>query len=710
MSRNKILPKVASMTILINSKSRIFLIALMLAVGLGLGITTIAFAKNPPKPPEEVTICHKPGTPAQKTLTLPRKAAEKHIAAHGDSLGPCDATIIVPPGVGVTLMGEGDTSVTVQPNSVPYEIVLGIAPAPPSEIVAPAGDLESVGAVVLTFEPTAFNASVVPPTAPLEISIPAPADAPANSEFLVAQQVLADSLDAEALQEQFVAVDTASLVDGRIVTHPHIFSGIFNGGLFVFFLLPSIGDFATGIVSDATGPQPGVTVSNNTNTVVSVTNASGSYTLPISGGGAFTVTAFDPLRGSSGSASGTVASTATVNIFLTPLITPVITRDGIRNGGYERGNLTSWALTGVGLARQSLACTGATITPTEGQWMADINTGLGAVGSTGSSLKQRFRVPAGVQTLRLDFNFVSEEFPEFVGTIFNDSFSAVITTPNGSATFASTSVNSAQGVQLIGNCFFPGGDSTSGQTGWLQGSVDLSAFSGTGVMVQVDLLFSAVDAGDNIFDTHVLIDNIRFSTLFIDAKILQGPTVGANANLARVRNEVRGANEILSQAGINVRIRNVQTVATTDALVDTDITWTTGAGCGGGLVNGILTAEETAVLALARSATATDLNVYYVASGTGLLGVGGFALGPDDFCAAINILVNSGTFQMDIGAGGNILAHEIGHIVISPQTAGNVLEHSAPAGNFLSTTPALGVVARNQSANINRAGAPLLLP
>jgi hypothetical protein len=208
----------------------------------------------------------------------------------------------------------------------------------------------------------------------------------------------------------------------------------------------------------------------------------------------------------------------------------------------------------------------------------------------------------------------------------------------------------------------------------------------------------------------VLVDNVRFSTVWIDAKVLQGPTVGANANLTRIQNEVRAANEILSQAGINVQVRNVQTAATSDALVDTDITWTTGAACAGGGVNGLLTAEEIAVLGLARSATPTDVNVYYVRSGTGLAGVGGFALGPDDFCAAINILTNSGTFQMDIGTGGNVLAHELGHLLISPQTAGNTLEHSAPAGNFLSTTPALGVVNRNQSAVINRVGAPLLVP
>ncbi|MCB8990693.1 MAG: FecR domain-containing protein, partial [Ardenticatenaceae bacterium] len=52
----------------------------------------------PPGPPPEdddddngtvyVTICHKPGTPAEKTMTLPQSALDGHLG-HGDTLGPC---------------------------------------------------------------------------------------------------------------------------------------------------------------------------------------------------------------------------------------------------------------------------------------------------------------------------------------------------------------------------------------------------------------------------------------------------------------------------------------------------------------------------------------------------------------------------------------------------------------------------------------------
>ena len=38
---------------------------------------------------EKVKICHKPGTPAEKTLELPLAAVKGHVG-HGDSIGECD--------------------------------------------------------------------------------------------------------------------------------------------------------------------------------------------------------------------------------------------------------------------------------------------------------------------------------------------------------------------------------------------------------------------------------------------------------------------------------------------------------------------------------------------------------------------------------------------------------------------------------------------
>jgi len=38
--------------------------------------------------PPQVAICHKPGTPAQKTLLVTQSAVPAHLG-HGDTLGPC---------------------------------------------------------------------------------------------------------------------------------------------------------------------------------------------------------------------------------------------------------------------------------------------------------------------------------------------------------------------------------------------------------------------------------------------------------------------------------------------------------------------------------------------------------------------------------------------------------------------------------------------
>jgi len=58
--------------------------------------------------PERVTICHKPGTPAQKTLSLPSPAVGAHLA-HGDALGPC--------GGGDVPCTEPETSPVVPPDT-----------------------------------------------------------------------------------------------------------------------------------------------------------------------------------------------------------------------------------------------------------------------------------------------------------------------------------------------------------------------------------------------------------------------------------------------------------------------------------------------------------------------------------------------------------------------------------------------------------------
>jgi hypothetical protein len=56
---------------------------------------------------DKVTICHKPGTPAEKTMDLPPQAVAGHIG-HGDTMGPCEAP---------TTTSSSTTTTTMRPTS-----------------------------------------------------------------------------------------------------------------------------------------------------------------------------------------------------------------------------------------------------------------------------------------------------------------------------------------------------------------------------------------------------------------------------------------------------------------------------------------------------------------------------------------------------------------------------------------------------------------
>ena len=68
-----------------NGKRFCLLFALLVLLAAGVA----AAAKPPP-----VTICHKFGTPAQKTMTLPYPGAMGHINGHGDTMGPCAPPVV----------------------------------------------------------------------------------------------------------------------------------------------------------------------------------------------------------------------------------------------------------------------------------------------------------------------------------------------------------------------------------------------------------------------------------------------------------------------------------------------------------------------------------------------------------------------------------------------------------------------------------------
>jgi len=76
--------EVAEMT----AMRKLLLVLLLGAAVVGASVIPVV-ASHGDGPQDLVVICHKPGTPAEHTMTVAQPAVAAHLA-HGDTLGPCE--------------------------------------------------------------------------------------------------------------------------------------------------------------------------------------------------------------------------------------------------------------------------------------------------------------------------------------------------------------------------------------------------------------------------------------------------------------------------------------------------------------------------------------------------------------------------------------------------------------------------------------------
>jgi hypothetical protein len=169
------------------------------------------------------------------------------------------------------------------------------------------------------------------------------------------------------------------------------------------------------------------------------------------------------------------------------------------NGGFELGSFTGYTTTGQASVIQQIG----PVRPTEGQYMAIITTGGAAVGGVSSTVNTSFAVPAGATFVAFDFNFLSNEFPTFVGSIYNDTLRVRLTTPNGNQDVVIASVNGSSFVQA-------GSTGFNGMTGFATIRLDVSAFAGQPGFANLVIDILVTDVGDTQVDSAALIDNFRF--------------------------------------------------------------------------------------------------------------------------------------------------------------------------------------------------------
>jgi hypothetical protein len=219
----------------------------------------------------------------------------------------------------------------------------------------------------------------------------------------------------------------------------------------------------------------------------------------------------------------------------------------IINAGFETGDTTGWTRDGDGRVISQLGST----YPVGGKFMGLLSTGLGFTVQTGS-LEQEFCIPEDKLEAQIYWKMYSEEFKEYCGSQFQDTFQAVLTGGGGQLTLVDVKVDDICGYgdgscsscsdpiacdyecmgnanckydDNLGTCntaypcecgkYYTGltpSDVNFDQGGvfnilWRKTIKNIQALAGKG---RVKLRLYASDAGDSIFDTVILVDSIQF--------------------------------------------------------------------------------------------------------------------------------------------------------------------------------------------------------
>jgi Subtilase family len=179
--------------------------------------------------------------------------------------------------------------------------------------------------------------------------------------------------------------------------------------------------------------------------------------------------------------------------------------EAVFNGSFEAG-LETWSPSGTAQVIPRLG----PIVPQSGTRMLALSTGPSGA-QVRASVRKGMQLRSdslrnGVVNLSLRYDYVTEEYPEYVGTQYNDSLVVLAHLPNGETReLANESVNATNWTPVSG-IDFPGGDSTVGQSGWktAAATIPAAALGGPG-----DLTIEVFDVGDAIYDSVALIDGVR---------------------------------------------------------------------------------------------------------------------------------------------------------------------------------------------------------
>ncbi|MGE5458426.1 MAG: choice-of-anchor L domain-containing protein [Methanococcaceae archaeon] len=182
---------------------------------------------------------------------------------------------------------------------------------------------------------------------------------------------------------------------------------------------------------------------------------------------------------------------------------------GLINGDFEFGNLVAWSKEGDGRVITRLG-----MIPPTGSFMGIISTGLGLTTQTGS-ISQSFKIKDDQSTLSIRWNFLSEEFLEFINSKYQDYFTIILTKKFGhevvlmkktiddiASDFGATEKSPGSLIEVSPGIKFDMGGVY--MTNWQTSNFDVTPYRGQ----TITLTLKAGDVGDSNYDTAILLDDI----------------------------------------------------------------------------------------------------------------------------------------------------------------------------------------------------------
>jgi hypothetical protein len=308
-------------------------------------------------------------------------------------------------------------------------------------------------------------------------------------------------------------------------------------GLYAFYLSRRPIGFVSGRVEKSGAPVPGAVAIGTTAPFLNVADAKGEFTLPLARGDKASIAAFELSTRWSGEVHLPIEEGGKTNPKTdAPVETPATEQpipglDAVNLVGvtvaleapganvaaltttFDDGDLGDWS---TGGAVSVLAEKRATLFSSPGSSRyAFLTTGAGSKGNAMSRMSREVTVPEGAKELVIEYNFVSQEYPGWVGTIYNDAFVAYVAgdthfllaeTVNGNAgrwqDYFESVGNVSQSTVAVGGVSGTFGGTTGARTA----RVPVEGCTGK----TVTLVLAISDVGDTIYDSAVAIDRIGF--------------------------------------------------------------------------------------------------------------------------------------------------------------------------------------------------------